>query len=354
MKVVHLIDSGGFFGAERVLVTLALEQQRHGYDVKIVSCGNRSGVSKPFEEECRKAGLNLIVWSGKTFFQLQRLQYENQNAIFHSHGYKFNILLALLRLRFWSTANVATVHGYTNAPKFSRLRFYYFLNKLALTLLSGVVFVSNQTVQDSGSLLNDRNRIIYNGISNKCVADVVDDIEPNFLGKKYLIAVGRLSAEKAYGDLIKAFSEVSKRDSELMLLIVGDGSERAYLERLALGLDRIYFLGHKTNPLPYIKHSRLLVISSKSEGLPIVLLEAMQNGVDVVSSRVGAIPDVIEDGRSGLLYDAGNIDQLIDCINSALNLEKGEMGLQAQVKFVNEFTSVTMYEQYDDWYRFIS
>jgi glycosyltransferase involved in cell wall biosynthesis len=80
----------------------------------------------------------------------------------------------------------------------------------------------------------------------------------------------------------------------------------------------------------------------------------MQNGVDVVSSRVGAIPDVIEDGRSGLLYDAGNIDQLIDCINSALNLEKGEMGLQAQVKFVNEFTSVTMYEQYDDWYRFIS
>lgn len=354
MKVIHLIDSGGYFGAERVLITLALEQQKHGYDISIVSCGGVGQNEKPFEYECKKAGLNLFVWRGKTLINLYQLLKRNPQAIFHSHGYKFNILLVLLNLCFRGSIKVATVHGYTTAPIFSKLNCYYLLNKFALKLLSGAVFVSHKTVQDSAAALNEKNIVIYNGIADLPAPLLADDIDNTFVDKAYLIGVGRLSAEKAFNDLISAFHNVSKKHPEISLLIVGNGNELANLKRLALANDRIHFLGHKENPLSLIAHARLLVISSVSEGLPIVLLEAMRSGTDIVSSRVGAIPDVIEDGVTGLLYDAGDVRQLVQSINDALALEKGTLGSLARNRFAKEFTSEKMFLQYHAWYEYLA
>lgn len=353
MNIIHLIDSGGYFGAERVLVTLATEQQAHGYNVSVISYGSLGCAEKPFEQECKKNGLNLFVWRGGSLINLYRLVGQHPQAIFHSHGYKFTILLALLRCRFWSCTFVATVHGYTSAPRFSKLYCYYQLNKLALKMLAGTVFVSRQAASDSSKKLDDKNRMIYNGIADQISERNLNDADRQFVGVDYLIAVGRLSAEKAFDDLIKSFTEVALTHCHLRLLIVGDGAELLKLKQLAASNPRIHFIGHKENPLPLIAQARLLVISSISEGLPIVLLEAMRSGVDIVSSRVGAIPDVIEQGVSGLLYDAGDVQQLTVAIKGALAQEKGLLGGAARIRFVNEFTSEKMFLRYHSWYQFI-
>ena len=351
MKVFHLIDSGGFFGAERVLLTLANEQQQHGYSVTIVSCGNANGEEKPIELACKKNGLKVIVYRGKTIFNLNELIANNPDSVFHSHGYKFNILLTLLSLRYRASVFVATVHGYTNAPVLSKLRLYYQLNKMALKVLHGIAFVSGKSAVDSGIDLNKKNIVIFNGIEN----NEMDRQQPFpaeiKLDSEFIAGVGRLSAEKAFDNLIVAFQEVAEKNNELQLIIVGDGIELPALKKLAAGHERIHFVGYKENALPYIVNARLLVISSYSEGLPIVLLEAMRGGIDIVSSRVGAIPLVIEHDVTGLLYEAGDIPQLTSAISCALNYKKGTLGAVARDVFLQKFTSEKMFQCYHSWYQ---
>jgi glycosyltransferase involved in cell wall biosynthesis len=350
MQIFHLIDSGGFFGAERVLLTLANEQRKHGYNVVIVSYGGVNCGKKSIELECVKHNLNVMAWRGSALEKLNQLVFENDKAIFHSHGYKFNIFLAILRLRYKARVFVATVHGYTNAPNFSKLSLYYFLNKLALKTLKGVAFVSNKAAQDSNIQLREKNVVIFNGINDQELNKRVDLFEEPMLGKEYIVGVGRISAEKAFDDLILSFKSVAEFKKELLLLIVGDGAELPALKRLAAGEERIHFVGHKENPLPYIENARLLVISSHSEGLPIVLLEAMRGGIDIVSSRVGAIPLVIEDDVAGLLFEAGNVKQLTNTIIRALNYRKGALGSVARESFLEKFTAEKMFQCYHSWY----
>ena len=126
-------------------------------------------------------------------------------------------------------------------------------------------------------------------------------------GAKRIISVGRLSPEKGQAGLLEAFASLSRDNSALELLIVGDGPERASLEHQArrLGVaEKVTFAGrcgeHET--LDHIARSDVLVLSSFMEGLPIVLMEAMAIGTPVVASRVAGIPELVEDGKTGLLF----------------------------------------------------
>lgn len=349
MKVFHLIDSGGFFGAERVLLTLAEQQKLYGYEVIIVSYGGRLQIEKAIEIECEKAGLTLLKWRGNALSNLVDLVANNKHSIFHSHGYKFNILLAILTVRSSKLMAVATVHGYTNAPRYSKLWLYYLLNKVALRFLKGSVFVSEQAASTSKISLNKKHIVIHNGISAR--ASLAVETHNPFYGTEYIVAAGRLSAEKAFGNLIKAFNKVSGRYKNLSLVLIGDGPERNALSVMAIENPKIIFMGHVKNPVPIIEQARLVVISSISEGLPIVLLEAMRAGRDIVSTTVGAIPNVIEDGVSGLLCRPGDSGALFEAIVSALAYERGHFGEAAKNRFAENFTAEKMFHKYHEWYQ---
>lgn len=349
MKVFHLIDSGGYFGAERVLLTLAQQQKLQGYDVSIVSYGARHQANKAVETECERAGLTLLKWRGGAFRNLVGLIAKNKNSIFHSHGYKFNILLAVLAVMNRKLIAVATVHGYTNAPRYSKLWLYYFLNKIALKTLKGSVFVSAQAALASNINLGKKNIVIHNGISVNPPSVTGDN--NTFYEGDYIVAAGRFSAEKAFGDLIVAFNRISDSYKELFLVLIGDGPERNALSAMAMGSNKIIFMGHLDNPIPIIEKSRLVVISSLSEGLPIVLLEAMRAGRDIVSTAVGAIPSVIDDGVSGVLCKPGDDVALYGAIKKALMQEQGYFGVAARNRFSENFTAEKMFLKYHEWYQ---
>ena len=125
-----------------------------------------------------------------------------------------------------------------------------------------------------------------------------------------MIFVGRLSAEKGLPGLLEAMS-LMKAGAGAKLVIVGDGPLRTSLERQckALGLaERVEFLGRlpEADTLAEIANSDILVLPSFMEGLPIVLMEALALGVAVVASRVAGIPELVEEGRTGLLFSASN------------------------------------------------
>ncbi len=116
--------------------------------------------------------------------------------------------------------------------------------------------------------------------------------------------VGRLAEVKRQDRLLRAAAEVRKQVPKLHLLIVGDGPERANLERLAgeLGLaDVTTFAGYHPRPELCMRAMDLFALTSRSEGFPLTILEAWAVGVAVVSTAVGGIPDVVADGVSGRL-----------------------------------------------------
>jgi glycosyltransferase involved in cell wall biosynthesis len=137
----------------------------------------------------------------------------------------------------------------------------------------------------------------------------------------FIVACGRLTDVKGFDDLIRAFAAVRRRHV-LRLVILGDGPERANLERLAAteGLNGDLRLpGFVANPFAWFGHARCFVLSSRSEGMANVLIEAATAGAPIVSSRCGGVTEVIEDERTGLLYEPGDVEGLTRALNAVLD-----------------------------------
>ena len=169
--------------------------------------------------------------------------------------------------------------------------------------------------------------------------------EPN---TQTMICVGRLSPEKGQPGLLRAFAALRAKHPKLRLRLVGDGPDRASLEALAkeLGLaDAVSFAGRlpEEETLAEIARADLLVLPSFMEGLPIVLMEAMAVGVPVIASRVAGIPELVEDGESGLLFAPSDWDELASRIDLMLgdHALRTRLAEKAKAKVASEFDTRT-------------
>ena len=121
-----------------------------------------------------------------------------------------------------------------------------------------------------------------------------------------LIVVARLTEVKRIETFLKALQHVTTRIPSTSAVVVGDGKCRARLERLAraLGVDRhIRFIGHQRSVNEWLARSKVFVLTSRSEGLSLALMEAMMCGLPAVVSNVGDLADLVEDGVNGYLVD---------------------------------------------------
>lgn len=129
--------------------------------------------------------------------------------------------------------------------------------------------------------------------------------------------VGRLTEIKRQDVLIRAFAQVQKRFELARLLLVGDGPRRPELEALVREMHlegSVHFVGYQPHSGPYLKAMDVFALTSRSEGMPQAVLEAAAMGLPVIGSRVGGIPEVVEEGRTGLLFEVGNHTELAECI----------------------------------------
>jgi glycosyltransferase involved in cell wall biosynthesis len=145
------------------------------------------------------------------------------------------------------------------------------------------------------------------------------DVEPMPLETGTFVFVGRLTEQKALSVALAAIAEVEGA----RLTLVGDGPERASLERRARELeleDRVRFLGSlpRNDALRYLAGARAAVLSSAWENLPHAAVEALAVGTPVVSTRVGGVPEVVRDGENGLLVPAGDVAALANAIRALL------------------------------------
>ena len=142
-------------------------------------------------------------------------------------------------------------------------------------------------------------------------------------GSSTITCVGRLSPEKGQTGLLRAFARLRSKHPDAVLRLVGDGPDRDALERLAsdLGIGgAVTFAGRlpEQETLAEIARADILVLPSFMEGLPIVLMEAMALGVPVIASRVAGIPELVSDGKTGLLFAPSDWDELAHCMERLL------------------------------------
>jgi glycosyltransferase involved in cell wall biosynthesis len=212
---------------------------------------------------------------------------------------------------------------YRSAPVMAQLvrKFYPFAD--------AVVAVSTGIAEDLENVIGLKGTKV-NVIHNPVITDALVSLRhapvehPWFSdgGPPVIIGVGRLSRQKGFDDLIRAFALVcSHRDARL--LIFGNGSERARLTELTddLGLGAIVDLpGWVTNPHAYMARANLFVLSSRYEGFPAVLVEAMACGCPVVAADcLGGPTDILEGGRWGPLVPVGDIEAMAKAMLEALD-----------------------------------
>jgi colanic acid/amylovoran biosynthesis glycosyltransferase len=139
-----------------------------------------------------------------------------------------------------------------------------------------------------------------------------------------LLSVGRLHRVKNYEFLIQACAALRDKGLDLLCWIVGEGPQRSALDRQikALGLqDRVYLIGHvpPVHLSNYYRHADLFVLTSRSEGIPVALMEAMAHEKLVLAPAITGIPELVKDGRTGFLYEPGSLRDFLSSVRWILN-----------------------------------
>ncbi|WP_225933082.1 glycosyltransferase family 4 protein [Pseudomonas maumuensis] len=298
--ILHLLSSGGFYGAERMLLDhCQATPGRHRVlfldaPAELVARFREAGVEC---DTCRGLGAVLKVLGAQ----------RGLRPLVNSHNFKGQ-LFGWIGATLWRLPMVSTQHGFT--PRSRKQRFYTWLSlQLCRTpTVDTVVCVAESIARihrDAG-VPAAKLQVIPNGLPEICEAQAKDGVgalQPG--GAPWLAAyVGRLSSEKGPDLFLDTLIPVCQRQPRVHAVMLGEGPEREALQQRidAAGLsERITLPGFQRDMRGWMKRLDALVISSRTEGTPMILLEAMQDGVPVVAFGVGGIPDVIEHGHNGLL-----------------------------------------------------
>lgn len=229
-------------------------------------------------------------------------------GIWHAHDYKTDLLGRLIQ-RSYPMKLVTTMHGFTGENW--RTKLYARLSHAALRKYDRVLAVSPPLMRHAAEHGVDPEKLRYapNGIDldefkrtqSSEQAKAALDLKQ---GEHAIAVVSRFSPEKGVDRAIHLFAKLRQYRSDLRLHLVGDGPQRHVLKSLAdqLGLKpHIQWWGWQKDTRPILEAMDTLVLPSYTEGLPNVILEAMALGVPVAATDVGAVPDVLGHGASGVL-----------------------------------------------------
>ena len=296
----------------------------------IASIGEPHIAEKPLETEAVRRGIRVEKFRMRPgpniqgAFRVLRFAWREKFDLLHSHGYKGNILFGLLPRTVRRLPMVTTLHGWTWTGGLDRMGLYEWLDRLSLRFIDAVVLV-NDSMREKISLSSVH--VVNNGIP--LAGETIEPQIPldprivDFCQGGYTIgAIGRLSPEKGFDILLDALHEVTKTNPEVRLAILGEGGERDALEAIVRTLeleDRVMIPGYVGDARRYLSLFRVFVLSSLTEGLPMVILEAMQAGVPIVATRVGGVPRVLEDGKAGKLVPSRDASGLAAGIIEIIN-----------------------------------
>lgn len=324
MRILQLISSGGYYGAEAVAASLSLELRKLGHEVVLGVFHNTHNPHLEIAERARQHGvqLEIIACQGKLDWAavraVQRCMREHRIDLVHTHGYKSNFY-AYLATRLSRKALVATCHTWSTDAL--SLRIYGALDRRLVRGFDRIVSVSDRisSILEQGGVAREKLQVIYNGIEVEPFRSATPSLcqEWHVNGDLLIGLIGRLTEQKGPAFLLRAAREVVQQHPSARFVLVGSGPLRERLEALARELNiqnNTCFAGTR-NDMPGVYASLdIFVLPSLYEGLPMALLEALAAGKPVIATPVGAVPKLIQNQETGLLVEPENSQSLYTAI----------------------------------------
>lgn len=339
IKVLFFISSLAGGGAERVMVDILRNIDRSRVEPTLV-------LLYPYENSPYRHylpdGIRIIVTSRKTdrmpakLLQLldflRAVRKENPDVIVSMLTH--NNIMALLAGVFFRIRVIAGEHNtLSEVVKTTEGRKILgvpvtLMVRILYRFADKIVAVSEGIKSDligAFGLARDKVVTIPNPVDVTRIGQLsLDSAEHPFFGeqKPIVIAMGRLTAQKGFDELLKAFHRVIAA-TDARLIILGEGPERPYLENMMrdIGIaEKVSLPGFQRNPYSFLAGADVFVLSSRFEGMPMALLEALACGIPVISTDCRSGPrEILQDGRCGVLVPVGDVSALTDAITGLLN-----------------------------------
>lgn len=329
IRVLTLIENALVTGPARNLIEFGktaatAEDGLPAVEVTIVTY-QRGAEESALALAAQEAGLGVRTvaerrrWDTQVFGRLKKVVAEINPDILETRNVKSHFFVRMLGLHRkypW----IAWNHGYTRISRLDRM--YSRLDRLSLPKAYRVVTVCRPFAEQIERLgvQPDRITILHNSVKPFVPPpqEAVQRVRREFGfadDEAVILSVGRVSQEKGHADLLRAAAALAAMSGapQFRVVIVGDGPERERLAQLAtqLGIEkRIAFAGFQRDTKPYYAMATAVAVPSHSEGSPNVVLEAMAAGLPLAANAVGGVPEILEEGVTGLMVPPRNPDAM--------------------------------------------
>lgn len=325
MNILYLITGLGLGGAEKVVCDLADQMNILGNQVKIAYLTGGALV-KPNSSEIEIIALSLnsasdFLKSSKKYKNLIR---KFKPDIVHAHMVHANIFARINRIGCQIPKLICTAHNSNEGGK-NRMLAYRYTNFLS-DINTNVSQEASESLIKKGAFDSKNLITVYNGIDLKkfdsiYISKASDEIT--------FLSVGRFNEQKDYPNLFKAIQILKNKTTEkVKFYIAGDGDLREQLEQLIIDLDisdYVVLLGKRSDIPHLLNKANYFVLSSKHEGLPTVVIEAMACGTFVIATDCGGSAEIL--GDTGILVPTENSEALANAMLEVLKYNKEEINL---------------------------
>ena len=352
MKFLYVITGLGVGGAEKVVCDLADQMILKGHDVKIVYLTG-SVLVKPISSRVELLPLHLnsasnIFCASRKYKKIIR---DFSPDVIHSHMIHANIFARLNHLSFKYIRLICTAHN-SNEGGQLRMLAYKYTNFLS-DLNTNVSQEASESLISKGAFNKNNLITVYNGIDLNKFNFFNKDKNSNELS---FLSVGRFNKQKDYPNLFQAISILKNTiNKEVKFYIAGDGELRPQLEQLIVDLgisDYVVLLGKRSDIPTLLNKADYFILSSRHEGLPTVVIEAMACGTFVIATDCGGSAEIM--GDTGILVPPQNSEALAEALKEAVNktaLEIQENNLKARQRVEELFSLEKSVENWLKIYR---
>ena len=356
LRIVQIVEKLEIGGLERMALDLAIAQKKAGHQPSIYCVFHRGALA----DEADAAGVPVIEFhkrvgfSWKTVREITRRLRHDGAQVVHTHNSVIHHYGVLAGRMAGVRAIVNTRHGLGKLHTAARQELYF---RATLPFTSAFVFVCEDGrrffVHERG-VPASRSHVILNGIPLEtflCIPAAVDSQRPRIR----FGTVGRMVPAKAHADLIEAFALLRQRIPEAHLRIAGGGPlwEQIQAQTNRLGLNSSVSLeGATRDVVSFLGQLDVFVLSSITEGLPLVILEAMAAALPVVSTRVGGVPEVAPEGDIAWYGEPAQPASLAEAMYQAATCtDLAARGARARSLAKDRYGLELMQEQYEALFR---
>lgn len=353
MRIAHVVDSMEVGGAETIVSQMCRLQREQGHDPCVYAVAALGALGERMRAEGFHVQSNVGRHLSDSMRRFFRIFKSLRPDVVHLHNPTPTIYAATAARMAGVSSVISTRHSLVAPPHKLAVELKYAFAARFCDWIVGICDATTDNVKSIHTVPARKIARVYNGAAP--LQRVTKEDWPQKTGFT-LVYVGRLESVKNHPLLLNAFRAAHTSMPDLRLWMVGDGSEHKTLVNLAAELGiagHVTFWGQQLDVAPFFSAADAFIMSSKSEGLPVSLLQAFSLGLPAIVTEVGGMAEVVRLAQAGLTVSVTDPAEMAAAILrlAGSDAEREQFSMNAEAAFRSRFNLQTMVDTYMDLYR---